>query len=236
MINSPSRLLSIVLLSLVSCTVLATPVTPTYGTFANLPGATFGGSGIPTNPTAITTVGNLTLGLAATQRYVGPNLLHDGAGTYFANPGSTPGSPPIATWNFSFYINDSQNALNANGRTYQLLYDFDTGANTDDDELGIIDFAFATSGSTIQGSENLSFSYLSATSLFITPPDWASFDPLANGQYSFALIAYEGGREIARSAINVQVGDVPEPATMALVGLSLFGMAGMRKLRLRRKQ
>lgn len=229
------RLLAATLLSAASVAVVAAPVTPIYTTFANLPGATFGGSGIPTNPTAITNFGTVTLGLTATQRGSGPNLGNNGAGTFYAQVGSQPGTPPRATWNFDYYISDSSGFAN-DGLTFRLLYDFNGGINTDQSSLGVWNFA-PTSGNTIQDSQNLAFAFLtSGVPGVITPPPGA-FNPNANGQYSFALLALRGNAEVGRSAINVDVGSVndgtvPEPASLALMGLGVAGMAMIR----RRKQ
>lgn len=233
-----SRLFASLLLGAVSAMASAAPVVPQYTSFGPLPAATYGGTGIPNNPSAITQTGGLTLALTAHQRFTGPNLGNDGAGTYFANPGTSvsPGGLQGSTWNVGFYINDSQGPLATGGYTFKLLYDFDTGLDTDQAQLGVFDlsevYPLAPGGMTAmtwQDSQNLLFSFLSTPSSFVTPPP-GSFNPNASGEYSFALVAYDANNsEVARTAINVQVGSVPEPGVFALMGLGAAGLVAARR-------
>lgn len=196
----------------------AGPVTPDYDTFGLLSAATFGGSGIPNDSVAITTIGDVTLGLTATQRYSNPTVTNNGHGTFFATPGEDT-LPNYARWNFSIYAN------NASSTNYllQLLWDMNPGAGTDEASLATFGSGPLAAGSTFQDSWNLGMPFLGG-----------GFDPTAVGEYSFALILRSAtGQELGRSAINVNVGHVPDTASTGLLTLaglaSLLVMARMRR-------
>ncbi|GAA5132462.1 PEP-CTERM sorting domain-containing protein [Thalassotalea piscium] len=61
-------------------------------------------------------------------------------------------------------------------------------------------------------------------------PHWflPNFDPNMNGTYTFALSAFgSGGQELAKTEINVLVGNttqVPEPTSLVLLALGLLGL------------
>ena len=220
---------------------MAMAITPQYDTFGNLAEATWGGSGIPTDPAAITRIGpptaQMTLGLIAHQRCFNPPLTNDGAGTYFAQAGIDTHAPspanPYATWNFGWYIGGASSAYDV-----QLRYDFDPAAANDESSHGTVsDLLLALVGD--QNSWNLGMDFLDLpVPGLVTEPAYPSFDPQAAGRYTFALVAFDqAGAEVGRAAIAVQVGDlpaeVPTPGSLALATLALAaaGAAGRRRPR-----
>jgi hypothetical protein len=190
-----------------------------------LAAATFGGSGISNDFVAITNYGGVTLGLTATPRFTAPAVSNNGAGTFYATPGVASG---LALWNFDFY------AHNASGNevTIELMYDFDPGAGTESSTLGSIAYGLSA-GATSQNSWNLGFPFLASFTPPIAPPGYPTFNPNAVGEYSFALILRDANSiELARTAINVNVGSVPDAAsTISLLLASLVGVFAFQRRR-----
>lgn len=220
---------------LVGANASAAPITPTFDSFGDLSAATsipvnFGGSGIPTNPAAITTIdGNngdvIVMGLIATPRFANATPTDDGNGTYFAKAGANNGTPGSsgdrAKWNFSFFVGIEGSFGNTIGDYgFELLYDLDPGANTDETALGRLDFenpALGVSGfSVVQGSQNATFDFLKGIPPIpgVTAPLFTGFDPNAVGEYTFAIRSRELAGQVA---INVNVQAVPVPAAGILL-------------------
>ena len=229
--------------AIVSLTAAA-QATPVYDTFGPLDEATFGGQGIPNDEVAISSQfvdGDVTIivAMSATQRYSNPALTNNGAGTYFATPGSNFGgnnesANEGALWNFNYYMK----VIGTNGATpvladYQidLYYDFDTGFDTALGSLGKINVTNAILGSAnpgatlLEDSQNLMFGFLASTIPGVIAPPAGAFDPNALGEYNFAIQVSRAGFGVEAVAMDVQV--VPEPASLTL--LTLGGLALTRR-------
>lgn len=218
-------------------------ISPVFESFGSLPQATFGGSGIPSDAVAIRTINDgsntITLGLTAHERtnggFTATEVGNNGAGVFSAPKGDFEAESGVlgeagrALWNFGFYVNVAGATLG--DYQFDLLYDFDPSAGTDELDHGVIDLSAiiaansASGGTTAEGSENLGFAYLaSGIPGFVVPPTTSAFDPTAFGEYTFSLRASEiGGGVLGESAI--QVNAVPEPSSIVLFGIGAGGMA-----------
>ncbi len=233
----------------------AGPINPSYSFFGDLSGATFGGSGIPTDPTAVRTIvdgaNTITMGLTAFGRYQNPALSNNGAGTFVATPGSNTGDPnnPAApphplgtTWGFGYYVAIAGGGTFAD-YDFDLLYDLNPGVDTDETQFGRIDLNnFVVPATTVlEDAQSLLFAFFAGVPVIpgVTPPPGyppATFDPNAQGEYTLALRASKlvpgvGYQTLGLSAIDVRV--VPEPTALALLGLSLVGLVKTSRRRIR---
>ncbi len=232
--------------AVVSMTTALAQATPIYDTFGPLDDATFGGQGIPNDEVAIASQfvdGDVTIivAMSATQRYSNPALTNDGAGTYFATPGSNFGGNNQsaiegALWNFNYYMK----VIGSNGATpvladYQidLYYDFDTSFDTAIGSLGSINVTNAILGSAnpgatlVEDSQNLMFGFLASAIPGVISPPAGAFDPNALGEYNFGIQVSKAGWGVETVAMDVQV--VPEPASLALLALGGLALTQRRR-------
>lgn len=222
----------------------AVVISPTYTTFADLnaaqiPVITFGGSGIGiASPVAITTFNSVAapattvlLAMSATPRsanagaYVGPPVANNGAGTYFAQTGMSPGpaADPFgdnrAAWNFNYAV-----IGNTTGLTFELYADSNAGVASNVPLLvsvpGLTLNGSAGSGQNTQGSQNLGFAP------WDTP---MTFNPNVHGEYTFSLRAFDNGSLVGEVSMQVNVVPEPEAYGLALAGMAVVGFFGLRR-------
>ncbi|MEM8947467.1 MAG: hypothetical protein AAGD11_19995 [Planctomycetota bacterium] len=206
---------------------------PVVDTFGALPAATFGGTGIPNNAVAISTVvdglNTITLGITATPRFSSPTPFNDGMGAYTAQVGES--SPDLSTWNVSYYADIDGPGTFADYR-FELDYDLNSAFGTalsDHGTLNLNAFVVLDGGvpllattQTDEGSENLGFSFLttSAPGLIDPPVPTPTFDPFDTGEYTFQLRVFDDplvGSLVDQVSMSVTV--IPEASSLLCFSL-----------------
>jgi hypothetical protein len=207
--------------------VQAAAIVPAFTSFGSLPSANFGGSGIPNDQVAITTLGvnggTLTLGLTAHQRFANPAVTSNGAGVFSAVTGGDiqNSQPTYARWNIGLYA-VFDGPIGLAGHTISYLYDTDPA-------VGNNVSTFPGAVPLGQDSTNLGFNFYTGA----LATNGINFNPNVAGEYSFALVVRDAnGGEVGRSAINVNVSPdrVPDSGmTAILLGFSMLGMVGLKR-------
>lgn len=203
-------------------TAVAAHAAASYGDLAQ-PGVYFGTGNTNGNFTIDT---NRALGIevALRAKNYGGAQIDGSSGTYHAASGLAPGPKPRAAWSYEFSMNS------ANPYFYRLGVDNDPTAGTHFTYVDASNYFGdnATLGGSSQNSENFIFANTPGGPIDIFSPGLFSFtlDAFSLGDRALALAG--GGTALASTRILVAI---PEPETMAMMGLGLFALAFTRRRR-----
>lgn len=204
-----------------------------YGSLTAPPGVYFG-AGNPNGNFNIVRENGLELGLRAKNRSsVGPVLIDGSSGVYHVSGGlcgSTCGTGQKAKWNYEFSMHTTDGSL---------LADYFFVLGVDHDGTGATFFAnvdpLAQWGDerydTASGLSTLPAGALGAQNsqnVFFGDTPGGAFSINATGLYDFVLSAYRVRDQSLVTSVDMTV-QVPEPGSIALFGLGLMSLAGLRR-------
>ena len=185
------------------------------------------------------------------------NFGSNGNGTYNQNAGKPAGfASSRARWNFDWSVNSDMSGSSGivlNALTYKLSLDFDPGVGThfqsfDPLHVACADHSFGNNATgpnagvevMCPGGDSTYATLLNTSNLAQQSSNYDffdsasfTFDPTVDGTYTIRLQAFGAqGASLADTQIDVIVGrgaQVPEPGTLALLGISLGGLAVVRR-------
>lgn len=179
----------------------------------------------------------------------------NGDGTYSFDAGVAPTqSFPTAVWSFEWSVNtdhDGSSGYMLDDLTYALGLDKDPGAAVDFiafDQIAPLsppdywDHAIGNNftgngGGTVAGDATAYASLIALNNVAQNSwkPHWfiSPFDPTVDGTYDFYLAAFDGATQLARTEMQIIVGEggapIPEPGTVLLLGAALVGLVAVRR-------
>ena len=169
----------------------------------------------------VVSANGITVAMGAHAYKNGVNLPNDGTSTFYAQSGLFAENPVknFANWSFDFAVDMSQS--NCTGCTVGLLVDkVPTVLNNFFDIFFELNGQISPTAASGLNSWNMEMPFITA---------FYNFDPFSPSSTDFLLqVRDANGGVLVQSGITV---NVPEPGSLALLGLGLAGLAASRRKR-----